>query len=157
MRFELAPLGGVFEGTLVGDKLIGKWTQGGKTLPLTFQPDTTTAVEKDYGQGDDHQIHGHWLGTLLVQKTQLRLAFHIALLPDGSYTASLDSLDQGSMNFPATTVQVNYPDIRMEWKLIGAVFAGTLKSGKLSGNWRQGPTSLPLEMKRDVASANPPR
>jgi hypothetical protein len=151
VRFELAKIGGVFEGNAFPDKMVGTWMQGGKKLPLTFQRDTATPTEEgDYGQQADHQVQGHWLGTLEVNKTPLRVVFHIALMPDGSYRGTLDSPDQGGKDIPASAVRINPPYLRMEWQAIGASFDGVLKSGKISGTWRQGPASLPLQLERNA-------
>ncbi|MBU6411052.1 MAG: alpha/beta hydrolase, partial [Verrucomicrobia bacterium] len=82
---------------------------------------------------------------------KLRILFHIALMPDGSYSATLDSPDQGATGIPATAAQVTYPDVRLEWKGIGGVFTGKLTNGRLSGTWRQGNAALPLELERSMA------
>jgi len=60
----------------------------------------------------------------------------------------MDSPDQGATDLPATTINQTPPKVRIEWKAIGGVFNGTLKSGKLTGTWRQGKTSLPLNLNR---------
>jgi hypothetical protein len=158
IRFEMSAFNAVFEGNLDDrdDQMTGKWTQAGKKFPLTFQrtkanAQTTSDAEKDYGQGASYQVQGHWKGALEVNKVQLHIVFHIALMSDGSYSATLDSLDQGATGIPATTVQFTYPNIRMEWNGFGGVYTGKLENGRLSGTWSQGNAALPLRLERGVA------
>jgi RNA polymerase sigma factor (sigma-70 family) len=152
VRFEMTAINGAFAGSLNDrdDQMTGTWTQMGKKFPLTFQRAKanaqTTADEKDYGQGAGSQVQGHWKGALEVNNVTLHIVFHIALMPDGSYSAAMDSPDQGAAGIPATAAQFTYPNVRLEWKAIGGVF-----TGKLSGTWRQGNVALPLKLDRSAA------
>ena len=157
IHFEMTGINGVFEGNIndLDDQMKGIWTQLGKKYPLTFKRAQanaqTVAGEKDYGQGAANQVQGHWKGALEVNNTALHILFHIALMPDGSYSATMDSPDQGASDIPASAAQVTYPDVRLEWKLFSGVFTGKLENGKLSGTWRQGKVALPLKLERDPA------
>ena len=158
VRFEMKGINAVFNGKVNGpdDKIIGTWSQMGGKLPLTFARVDTNALaaaeaQKDYGQGGSTQLQGHWKGALNISGQQLHIIFHIALMPDGSYSATMDSPDQGAAGIPANTVTFTYPNTRMTWKLLNGVFTGKLDAGKLSGTWRQGKVSLPLRLDRDMA------
>jgi RNA polymerase sigma factor (sigma-70 family) len=157
IHFEMTGINGVFEGKVNDrdDQMKGTWTQLGNKYPLTFkraQASAPTAdAEKDYGQGAANQVQGHWQGALDANGTTLHIVFHIALMPDGSYSATMDSPDQGAADIPASSSQVTYPDVRLEWKLFNGVFSGKLESGKLSGTWRQGKVVLPLKLERATA------
>ncbi len=154
IRFEMTPINGVFEGNVGGrdDEMTGTWIQLGKKYPLTFRRVQTNAPsaadEKDYGQGASYEVEGHWNGALEVNHTALHIVFHIAHMSDGSYSATMDSPDQGATGIPATAAQFTYPNVRLEWKAIGGVFAGKLENGRLSGTWSQGKTTLPLKLER---------
>jgi len=155
IHFELSAINSAFEGTLGGggDELTGTWTQSGRKFPLTFQrvhavAQTAADVGQDYGHGRSDQVQGHWKGALVVKTTALHVVFNIAVLPDGSYSATMDSPDQGATGIPATTVQFTSPSLRMDWKGIGGAFDGQLDNGRLSGTWRQGPVALPLKLER---------
>lgn len=158
VQFEIKAVGGVFEGNLSDqrDQLAGNWTQMGQKYPLTFKRVDLSAQlaadsEKDYGQGAGDQVQGHWKGTLDVNKVQMRLLFHIARLPDGSYSATLDSPDQGAAGIPASEVKFTAPNLHMDWAAIGGFFTGKLENGKLSGAWHQGGATLPLKLERGAA------
>ena len=161
VRFEMAGIDGSFQGNLneSDDELAGTWTQLRKKFPLKFervQTNTppTVETEKDYGQGGLFQIQGHWNGAMQVDmgarggKTELRIVFNIAQMPDGSYSATLDSPDQGAKGIPATLVDFTFPNLHMELKQIGGVFEGKLENGRLSGTWHQGKAAIPLQLQR---------
>jgi len=158
IRFGMDAINGSFEGNLNDrdDQMTGTWTQMKQKFPLTFRRTlantrTTTDAEKDYGQGASYQVEGHWKGALDVNNVTLHVVFHIAHMPDGSYSATMDSPDQGATGIPATAVQFTYPNIRMEWRGFGGVFAGKLENGRLSGTWSQGKAALPLKLERGAA------
>ena len=158
IRFEMTAINGAFAGSLNDrdDQMTGTWTQMGKKLPLTFQrartnTQTTAGAELDYGHGAGNQVQGHWKGALGISKMPLHIVFHIALLPDGSYSATMDSPDQGASGIPATAAEFTDPSLRLEWSGIGGVFTGKLENGRLSGTWRQGKSALPLKLEREAA------
>ena len=97
---------------------------------------------------------GSWQGTLENAGRKLRLALTLSRNPDGTYSGSLDSLDQGA-TIPIDVVTVNGNSVHLEWKTIGAVFDGKLNadSSELTGQFSQG-DSLPLTFKRS-SSATP--
>ena len=151
LRFEMDPINGVFEGNLSGraDQLEGTWTQNGKKLPLTFRrAEAKAPVELDYGPGTSIQIQGHWKGRIKVNQIEMHLVLHIGLTPDGAYSATMDSPDQGAAGVPATTAEFTYPNVRLEWKGIDGVYQGTLKNGKLTGTLKQAGVSVPLNLER---------
>jgi RNA polymerase sigma factor (sigma-70 family) len=157
VHFEMSAINCSFDGVVNDrdDQISGTWTQLGKSLPITFRrasPDSQAAADAaDYGQGLPNQVQGHWKGALEVNKLVLRIVFHVALMPDGSYSASMDSPDQGAFGIPATKAKFIYPDVQLEWKGMAAVYLGKLENGRLSGTWRQGTVSLPLKLERGAA------
>ena len=155
VRFEIASLNGVYEGTLGngGREMSGTWTQMGQKFPLTFTlagTNTTTATPAalDYGAGNPFQIQGHWQGALKVGQTVLHLVFHIGQQPDGTYAASMDSPDQGANDIPASAAQFDTPNVRLEWPAIAGFYTAKLADGKLTGTWHQGKLAFPLKMER---------
>jgi hypothetical protein len=157
VHFAMAGIDAVFNGNFNSQgQLEGTWIQMRKKFPLTFdraQAGAQAAAEaqKDYGSGASYQVQGHWKGVLKVGGTQLHIVFHIAQMPDGSYSATLDSPDQGAMGLPATAADCNFPNVRLTWKLLDGVFTGKMEDGKLSGTWRQSKYSFPLRMLRDAS------
>ncbi len=89
---------------------------------------------------------GNWTGTLTVSGTTLHLVCHFTPKPDGTFSGTFDSVDQGAMGLPFSTVQVTGQTVHLEASALGASFSGTLDAaGKtISGHWTQGGGSLPL-------------
>jgi hypothetical protein len=158
VHFEMTAINAAYQGNLNDrdDQMTGTWTQMGKKMPLTFRRAQTNdqavaEAQMDFGQGNPNQVQGHWKGALSVSKTELHIVFHIASMPDGSYSATMDSPDQGASGIPATAVEFTYPNLRMEWSGFDGVFTAKLDNGRLSGTWRQGKVSLPLKLEREKA------
>jgi hypothetical protein len=161
LKIEFGGIGGHYEGAVDdSDRVItGNWMQGDKPLPLTLErakPETTAALDpaieaqKDYSYTSPNDLPGHWQGTLDVKQAgvKLRLAVNIARLPDGKFSCTMISLDQGGAEIPANTVQYSSPNVHLEWGAIGGSFYGKLENGKISGVWRQGGGALPLVLER---------
>lgn len=94
------------------------------------------------------RLAGHWEGALEVGVT-LRLVFHFEL-NEGAYTGSLDSPDQGSAGIPLSSVALTGDALVAKVASIGGEYTGTLHADKdeLTGNWKQGGRSMPLNLKR---------
>lgn len=99
-------------------------------------------------QGPPPTLSGDWAGSLQVGGTALRLVFHFTPKPGGTFSATLDSLDQGALGIPFSTAQVTGRRVHLEAAGIGAGFDGVLDgSGKIiTGSWKQGGASLPLTL-----------
>jgi hypothetical protein len=161
VKVEFGGIGGYYEGTVDdNDRVItGNWMQGDKPLPLTLErakPETAAALDpaieaqKDYSYTSPNDLPGHWQGTLDVKQAgiKLRLAVNIARLPDGKFSCTMISLDQGGTEIPANNIQYTPPSVHLEWSAIGSSFYGKLENGKISGAWRQGGGALPLVLER---------
>jgi pimeloyl-ACP methyl ester carboxylesterase len=101
--------------------------------------------------GPPPNLEGSWLGSLEVGPgVKLRLAFHIAKSAQGDLTGTFDSLDQGAKGLPLAGIKLNGLSVAIELKAPAATYTGTLNSDatELTGNWNQGPASLPLNLKK---------
>lgn len=98
---------------------------------------------------ESKSIAGDWNGELDVQGTKLRLVLHIKKNPDGTFAATLDSLDQNANGIPVSAVSQKGNDVKLELKGIGASYQGKLNPAgtEITGEWNQGGT-LPLIFKR---------
>ena len=157
VRVLVESIDGQYEGALKSDgsEIEGRWMQGGKEFSLSLQratPTDDTPPPSAYARASDIELQGHWTGTLDLGGTTLRLVFRIARAPDGTISARLDSPDQGARDIPATTATFKDSDVELEWKAMHALYHGTLKDGKITGFWQQGPVDSPLELQR----TNPP-
>jgi pimeloyl-ACP methyl ester carboxylesterase len=102
-------------------------------------------------------VEGDWLGALDVQGQSLHLAIHLTRNEDGSYAATLDSLDQGAKGIKIDKVGYKDGVLTLELSAISARYEGAVgKDGaEIAGTWSQGPGSLPLKFTRGKAPEPP--
>ena len=115
--------------------------------PFSFARTSTAQAEQ---KTSPRGIEGSWEGVLDVGAAKLRLVLKISKDKDGSLAAALDSLDQNAMDLPVSSMALNGDALRFEMKEIGGLYEGTLNKDRseLSGTWRQGDNSWPLNLKR---------
>jgi hypothetical protein len=153
-RFDITSIDGHFEGTLKDDGLAidGTWMQGANSTACVLTraaPAEDAAPEAGaYAFASDADLQGIWNGTLNAGTAKLRLVLKIARATNGTYSATMDSPDQGSKDIQATVVNYNAPQVMVEWPALRALFHGELQKGRLVGFWQQGPSDFPIEFER---------
>lgn len=92
------------------------------------------------------ELAGTWQGKLQVDpKTAMTIQFTFAKKPDGSYSAVLNSPDNGALkNMAADTVVWKGGALSVQVAALSGGFDGTLKGGTLTGQWKQPGGALPL-------------
>ncbi len=141
-----------------GQSLSGEWKQRGRGAKLTFKrlAKPATAIPEGLSFEPDKRgeedLRGYWKGTLDVQGQVLRLKIRIGRAEDSSYAGSMISVDQGGREFPWSSIAKKDGKVRLELKMLGAVFSGAInKAGtEIDGNWEQGPNPLPLKLERST-------
>ena len=95
-------------------------------------------------------LEGAWEGTLAVGAMNLRLVLKVAKAADGSFSAKLDSLDQGANDLPVDVISLKDGSIHFEMKRLLASFDGTFnkEGSEIAGKFIQGGASFPLTLKR---------
>lgn len=98
-------------------------------------------------------IEGDWQGTLKVGDAELRLALHIKKSDDGSYKATMDSLDQGANGIPVTSMSLKDSKLTFTVDSIQGSYEGAVSGdgAAISGTWSQAGQSFPLDLKRAAA------
>lgn len=93
-------------------------------------------------------VEGNWLGTLDVG-VKLRLVLKIKK-SESSYTAKLDSLDQGANDLPIDSIVLDGKKLTFSAEKFDINYEGTLNEGgdEISGTFKQGTNSFPLVFKR---------
>jgi hypothetical protein len=91
-------------------------------------------------------LAGVWQGKLAVDpKNSLTIQFTFAKDAKGAYTAVLNSPDNGGIkNTPATGVTWDGTNVKLQVAALSGSYAGTLKDGKINGQWNQPGGALPL-------------
>ena len=97
-------------------------------------------------------IAGDWQGTLNTGMSELRLVLHITKAADGTVTATLDSIDQGSNGIPVKSITLKDSKVNLDVTAVHGTYQGTVTpdAKTISGTWDQG-KPLPLEFKRATA------
>jgi pimeloyl-ACP methyl ester carboxylesterase len=99
-------------------------------------------------------IAGDWAGALKVGGAELHLIVHITTASDGALKATLDSIDQGAVGIPVSSVSLTGAKLAFKIAAIGGSYEGTLNDAAtvIDGTWTQG-GSLPLVLTRAAATA----
>ncbi len=157
LTFALEKLKGAFKGKLNADatEAVGTWTQLGKASPLTLKKTDkpTTLVVPD-------AILGTWEGKLKVGGgIELRLGLKAEKRPDGARIVGFASPDQGANFLPINEAALDGAKVSLDSKAIGAKFVGTLNEARteIAGEWKQGPATLPLTLKKTDKLSEPRR
>lgn len=140
---------GKYEGVVNKEatEIKGTWTQM-QPLELNFAR-VAEGVKSDQAKVAPSDIDGVWTGALDLGSVKLRLAFHIMNTADG-LKATMDSLDQGAMGVPVTSVTRNGTALKIALKQIDGVFDGKISEDKttVAGTWTQHGDSRPLVLTR---------
>src|ERR1700677_1036463 len=101
-------------------------------------------------------VDGVWLGTLTVGQTSIRAQVH---LEKGGTVCVFDSVDQKAFGIPCGNVKIDGLSVSFDVPTVKGRWTGTISGdGKtLSGNWTQGPGTLPLVMTRQATAIEGPK
>lgn len=93
-------------------------------------------------------LAGIWEGKLAVDaKTSLKVQFTFTKAANGSYAAVLNSPDNTAIkNVAVTGLTWDGSNLKLSVPSLSGAYAGTLKSGKIGGQWTQPGGALPLEL-----------
>lgn len=91
-------------------------------------------------------IEGIWLGTLKLPGAELRIGLTLSKTDTGTFTATMNSIDQGSGEIPMDKVKFKDPHLVITGKSLGVQFEGDVnyEQGTLDCEFRQGFAKLPL-------------
>jgi len=115
----------------------------------------TPAVHKPQPQRSSPTLEGHWSGSLQAGEAVLHLVLHVSKAPDGSFKATIDSLDQGVYGIEVTALAQKDSTLHFKVSSVDAYYQGRLVAdhGSIEGDWTQGSASLPLVFHRQPAGA----
>ena len=139
-----------FKGELTADgaSILGDFTQGeGKTTFALKRAGEASITPPPKSTPITKEMEGQWAGTLEAGGQQLRLTLKLANGAGGA-TGSIVSLDQGNAEIPIESIVQNGSHLELLLPKIAGSFSGDLKDGKLAGEWKQGPGTLPLTFTR---------
>ena len=116
----------------------------------TSSPDGSSNEPVTEQTTEEIDLSGIWSGSLNAGGASRRLVFNIERAVDGSFTGTIDSIDQGVNDIPITNVRIVDSRIVIESAPISAIFEGSLdpNSKQIVGTWRQGPSAIPFMIER---------
>ena len=152
-----------FSGKLAADgaTIQGDFSQSGQAFPFSLKrseappadlPDPYADWIADGTPGEG--VVGDWLGMIESGPARFRLALHVAANPEGGLRGTLDVVDQGAEGLALDRVELVERRLTFTMNAIGMSYAGTLdaRGATIEGQWTQGPTSLPVLLKRRPAA-----
>lgn len=109
--------------------------------------------------GVDEDLAGIWEGSLEYPGFSMRVVFKLAGESNGRLHGVLLLPDQGDTEFPVSKVVLAEDRLRLEVESAHASFEGRVDGQEVTidGQWRQGPRSLPLVLKKVARIRRPSR
>lgn len=100
-------------------------------------------------------LEGDWAGSLQAGDAALHLVLHVSKLRDGSFKATIDSLDQGVYGVEVTSLTVKESALTFSVPSVGVSFEGKILTNftGIEGVWSQGSVGLPLAFHRQAEGA----
>ncbi len=113
----------------------------------------TPAAHKPPAQRAPATPEGHWSGSLQAGEAVLHLVLHISKSEDGSFKATIDSLDQGVYGIEVTSLSQKESTLHFNVASVSASYDGkfSVDHRTIEGDWTQGSASLPLAFHRQSA------
>jgi hypothetical protein len=95
-------------------------------------------------------VVGDWQGSIETGKGSLKVVIHIAASKDETFTATLDSPDQGATGIPMNLITYKEPDLHFEIERLACIYDGKISSdgSEITGLFKQGSGSASLAFKR---------
>jgi putative CocE/NonD family hydrolase len=95
-------------------------------------------------------IAGDWYAIASVQGMNLRLALHITATPEGNFSGTFDSPDQGAYGIPLTSVTLKDQDFEFSFSQGGLSYSGMVDPGCtfIMGTMKQGGQNISFPLRR---------
>ena len=115
----------------------------------------TPAVHKPQPPRAISNIEGEWAGSIQAGEAVLHLVLHVSKAADGSFKATIDSLDQGVYGIEITSFTQKDSTLNFNVASVSASYEGKFAANhtRIEGAWTQGSASLPLVFHREAAGA----
>jgi uncharacterized protein len=99
---------------------------------------------------DAPAIVGNWEGSISAGPQSYRIVLHFTQDKDGKLAGTLVSPDQSDQSIAMDKIDFKEPTLHFEITAIGGSYDGTYEKAKdeISGQWKQGGQSAPLNVKR---------
>ena len=147
LAIEVPDLNGSYKGTVDGEVITGEWVQEGTTFPLVLKP----FVEKMLSAADIDRLAGRWEGQISNPVRTVTVVFRFEKNSAGDLQSYFDSPDEGATGIPVDDVKVEGENVVFQINRAQVKYTGTLKDGRVTGQWSQGGGSVELNLTRKDA------
>jgi pimeloyl-ACP methyl ester carboxylesterase len=125
---------------------------------ILFPSTTYSQTQTDHKPPIHHAsftLEGNWSGSLQAGDAVLHLVLHVSKAEDGSFKATIDSLDQGVYGIEVTSLAQMDSHLQFAVSSVGASYDGKVLADHsgIEGVWSQGSIGLPLTFHRQAAGA----
>src|SRR5690349_8863546 len=119
-----------------------------ESLKLTFWAFVLAVTVRTLLVASAPSIVGDWKGVLDAGGTSMHVVVHVARQPDGTFSGTLDSPDQGVSGIVMSAVTFVDPDVHFTIERIASHYDGRINQAdsEIVGTWKQGGGSLPLTL-----------
>ena len=93
------------------------------------------------------QIEGYWKGQIDLGVQKLEMAFDIQSVESG-FSATLDVPAQGAFGIPVDETVFQENQLKLTMSAMGASYTGTLKEGRLEGEFTQRGMTFPMNLEK---------
>ena len=137
-----------FTGDMAGDEIVGKFTQGGGTIPLTLKKGDyiTPAYSLNLSKEAMDQLLGSWSGKLETPGGSLTVVFRFEMNETGEFVGFTDSPDQGGFGIPITGTTYEAGNVTIEVSSLQAGYKGEITGNEMDGEFTQRGMSFPLAL-----------
>lgn len=104
-----------------------------------------------FAQRTAADLDGTWQGTLTaLGGMELTIVFHLKRGDTGSYTATMDSPDQGAAGIPVGEIILTGDSLRLKVPVVSGIYKGEIQpdARQIEGTWFQFGHSFPLTLER---------
>ena len=149
VRIEVDQFQTAYNGKLSEDlnEMVGEFEEGpgGRPIAITFKRSTKPEEPEPervftFQPGEARDIRGHWKSSIeAMPGMNLTIGLNIGRIPDGAFKASMDVLEQGAKNIPASSVVVSNRSVELKWEALQITIKGELSedSNRIEGEWKQ--------------------
>jgi regulator of RNase E activity RraB len=94
------------------------------------------------------RLAGEWHGTFNPPNGTWMMVFRFEIKEDGGFNAFVNATAQGDKWGPSSDAGLVDGNLTLKFAYIGAEYKGKISGDKIVGEWRQGPETIPLNLKK---------
>jgi pimeloyl-ACP methyl ester carboxylesterase len=120
-----------------------------RILPVLIVLFAISRCSITFSQETAQSVSGSWIGKLNVSAISLRIIFNLTATGNDSLSATMDSPDQGVKNIKVGPATFSKGNLKILAPMILGEYNGTWQNDTtISGTWKQGGQSFPLDLTR---------